>query len=215
MRKCKSVVLALGLVLVLSAAGCTPLGRTRSQSARFYGLTPTTAPEKAGITALRDSRLGIGPVTVPSYLRRPQIVTRATANELKAEEFARWAEPLKDNITRVMGENLSRLTGSEQIFHFPWQRSAGVEYEIILEILCFDGPLEGPVTLSAYWAVWDADGGTILPRRKMTATESFQKTGGYEEMAAAMSRALGSLSREIFDALQRRAGNTSRQGTKK
>jgi hypothetical protein len=42
-------------------------------------------------------------VTVPDVVDRPQFVTRAGLNQVTINEFARWGEPLKGEIARVIG----------------------------------------------------------------------------------------------------------------
>jgi len=53
-----------------------------------------------------EPRPGVGPVTLPPYLDRSQIVMSDRANELNLAEFDQWAESLQTNFTRVLGENL-------------------------------------------------------------------------------------------------------------
>jgi uncharacterized lipoprotein YmbA len=53
--------------------------------------------------------IGIGPVTLPKYLDRPQIVTFTSPYALNVVEFDRWAEPLESTFVRVLAENLALL----------------------------------------------------------------------------------------------------------
>ena len=63
----------------------------------------------------RASTIGVFPVAMPDYLDRPQVVTRVSENEIKLDEFNRWAEPLKENFYTVLVENLSTLLSNEKI----------------------------------------------------------------------------------------------------
>ena len=59
------------------AAGCGSLLDPRPDETRFYVLDPTAAPEPAEETlASEGASIGLGPVRIPDYLRRPEIVTR-------------------------------------------------------------------------------------------------------------------------------------------
>ena len=65
---------------------------------------------------------GIGPIKIPEYLNQPKIVTRKGPNELTLAEFDRWAERLKDNLTRVLAKNLSNLLCTKDDRSLPMAR---------------------------------------------------------------------------------------------
>jgi len=83
-----------GFSLFLTAvilAGCAS-----SQPSRFYQLNPMpnqTTPV-SHLSASHNIVLAIGPLRIPDYLDRPQIVTRSGKNELKLSEFGLWAGSL-------------------------------------------------------------------------------------------------------------------------
>ena len=83
-------------LMLLTLAGCET-----SEQARLYTLSglPFTAAS-ASIQPASTSALaiGIGPVTLPFYLDRPQIVRRTSPNRLEIAEFDRWAEPLSNTV---------------------------------------------------------------------------------------------------------------------
>ena len=70
---------------------------------------PVHVRDDPGTAAAQGPVIGVGPITVPKYLDRPQIVTRSGRNQLALGEFDRWAEPLQDNVLRVLAENLAFL----------------------------------------------------------------------------------------------------------
>ncbi|CAB5099881.1 hypothetical protein D3OALGA1CA_1355 [Olavius algarvensis associated proteobacterium Delta 3] len=187
------------VALLLMGTGCS-LGSVQSPSTRLFTLGATVEPQEVTST-LRDEVIGIGPVSLAAYLDRPQIVTRVSPHELKAAELSQWAEPLKNNIARVIRENVSVLTGSEQVFLFPWRRSLRVDYQAAVEVLQFDAAPDGLVTLVAQWAVYGENGKELHINRR-TTEESRVSGTGYDAIAKAMSRALGDLSREIVAGIQ-------------
>ena len=63
--------------------------------------------------------VGIGPVTLPQYLDRPQIVERTGPNSLKIAEFDRWAEPLNNTVPRILVQNISQLLQSDRVYALP------------------------------------------------------------------------------------------------
>src|SRR5262249_21539005 len=87
-----------------------------SAPTRFYVLAPVDGVTVAGD---RPLAVGIGPVSLAGYLDRPQIVTRPAADKIDLGEFDQWGEPLRDGITRVLAEDLSRQLPGAKISTFP------------------------------------------------------------------------------------------------
>jgi len=145
--------------------------------------------------------LGIGPINIPDYLDQPSIVTRGDPNEIALAEFDRWAERLKDNLSRVLAKNLSTQLCTKTIAFFPWRGVIPVDYRIEMEVLRLDGSLGGNVSLETWWMVLSGDGKRMLLAKKSSFNEA---VGGqdYKSLVSAQSRALGHLSREIAEAIQ-------------
>jgi len=124
-----------GLLLTLNG-GCAS-----SQSSKFYmleSMSRTTAAE--GSTPLRQNiSVGLGPVTIPDYLDRPQIVTRTNQHSVLLAEFDRWAEPLSGNISRTLAENLSSLLQTDTVVLYPWPGSVDIAYQVLVDVFRFDG----------------------------------------------------------------------------
>src|SRR3954471_156925 len=90
----------------LSFAGC--LTEPRPDPSRFFALTslPRTGPRTNEDSSLANAPfLGIGPIKIPGYLDREQLVTRISQNRFAIAENDRWAEPLEENFARVLSEN--------------------------------------------------------------------------------------------------------------
>ena len=96
----------MALVVCLSACA------GKSASSKFYVLSPLP---QSKLSAAEGTTIGVFPVAMPDYLDRPQIVTRVSENEIKLDEFSRWAEPLKENFYSVLVENLSTLLNTAKI----------------------------------------------------------------------------------------------------
>src|SRR5437016_13128921 len=95
------VVLLVALaVSILTVSGCST-----GPSARLYVLTSLPRAESvAPTTGGRAISIGIGPVELPQYVNRSQIVTGQQSSELQSAVSAQWAEPLQDGFTRVLAE---------------------------------------------------------------------------------------------------------------
>ena len=186
----------LGLAATLAwLGGC--FGGT-SVSPTYYTLTPVEAP--APTPALADLALGVGPVTLPAYLDRPQLVTRTGQDALDLAEFDRWAEPLKVGIPRVLGDNLAALLGTNRVSVFPWGKAQTARYQVVVDVTRFEGKAGGTVVLGARWRILGSDGAELLVKQA-TITEAAGAAGS-AALVAAMNRALGALSRDLAAALR-------------
>ena len=198
-------LLILGAFLVI-LGGCA-----HTDPARFYILHSLSSSEtdKQVVATLHDVPIMIGPIELQEYLDRPQIVTRVSSNELKISEFDQWAESLKNNISRVLAENISILLSTEDVFVYPLKRSERIEYQVVMEVIRFDGTLGGHVVLDTHWAILTGDEGKMLFMKKSSYS---RPTGGedYQALVAAKSQTLADFSRDIAQAI-----NSITQGTTK
>ncbi len=183
------------LMLCAGLAACGP-----KEPTNLYMLSALAQPVSNEKPATRPI-FGVGPVTAPAYLDRPQIVTRSSPNKLAVGEFDRWAEPFEALLARVLSENLSVLLNSDAVFTLPRRRLSEVDVQVELEIFRFDADPDGTVHLAGRWAVYTNGGKSLEAARKSSIRERIQGSG-YEAVAIAMSRALETLSREIVQVLQ-------------
>jgi len=185
-------------VALLVLSGC--LGST--PPTQFYLVPSLSGPDTASPAAAgrRDLTLGVGPVAVPPYLDRPQIVTRTSRAKLVLADLDQWAAPLPDTIARVLAENLSLLIPTERVVLHPWPRTLDPDYQVTVEVLQFDRGPGGEVVLAARWSLLDRDGKELVLR---TARLS-QAAGGtdYEATVTAMGRTLDALARDMAATLQ-------------
>ena len=176
------------LVTLLVAVGCS-----RSSLANYYLLTPRTPSEAAKKSELS---LGVGPILLPEYVDRDNIVTTAGAQQVELAESHLWAEPLDRNVERVIAESLSRLLGTDTVYIYPWA-SGTVDVQVGVRVTRLTGRLGGDVFLDAYWSIKRGDE-PILTRR---ASLSRPAGEDYASFAAALSDMLGELCRQIAEAI--------------
>jgi len=183
--------LVVAAIAVVGTAGC--IGGRASPSTQHYVLSPVIEAPSGGPASPAAIRVvGVGPVSLPAYLDRPQVVMRPAPDRLDIREFAQWAEPLRDAVTRVVAVNLARLLPDSRVVTFPWRSTEEIRYQIILDIGQMDGPGGGSVALDARWRVLDRSGTEVAAR-----VSRVSEPAGAGTTAAAMSRALGALSHEI------------------
>jgi uncharacterized lipoprotein YmbA len=190
----------LCLLFALVCAGCAS-----SVPCRFYQLSSLKAEGVASNESSHEKRItvAIGPLRIPDYLDRPQIVTRSAANELRLAEFDRWAGSLEKDTDRVLVEDISALLPADRFLVIPWvsaSESAGSSlYRIEINIIRFEGTLGGSVSLKAQWAIFHREKGLLL-RRESIISEQVHGAS-YGALVTALSDALTSLSREIAHAI--------------
>jgi uncharacterized lipoprotein YmbA len=155
---------------ILTACACLLAigGCVSTQPSRFYLLTPLPRLEATPQVppGARGPAIGVGPVILPKYLDRPQIVTHASSYEVSVAEFERWAEPLEVNFARVFAENLASLIPTDRLAMYPWPRSTPIDYQVTLEVVEFLGRLGGESALIARWTLSRGEGQEVLASRK-------------------------------------------------
>jgi uncharacterized lipoprotein YmbA len=146
--------------------------------------------------AMRYVTIGIGSIEIPDYLDRSQMVTRSSRNELKVDEFNRWAGSLKENISLVLAENLSLLLSTDRVFAHPRVPDDAVNYWVHVEIIHLDAVPGNMVTMKAHWTILGDHGKKECITRTSECTEKI-RGDSYDMMAETMGRTFEKLSREI------------------
>lgn len=190
-------------IAIAAVAGCSLT--SGSDPARFYVLAPLDDAQSMGTPggSTRQGLIGVGPVQLPDYLNRPQMVTRVGPNQLEILEHDRWAEPLANGFARTLAHDLSVLLGTEDMLVAPWHPTHAPEYAAEVDVLRFERDATGAVTLACRWALVATETGERVAGREMTLTEA-AATPDVAGSVAAMSRVTGSLSREIARAVPAR-----------
>jgi uncharacterized lipoprotein YmbA len=185
------------LTLIAAASVFAVLvGACASPTSRFYTLSAGAAP------AATPSNLSVavGPVSVPAVVDRPQIVVTIGPNQVRPEEFNRWASPLQNSIARVVAENLVALLGTPRVILFSQALGVDIDYRVAIEVQRFESVPGEAATLDAVWSVIRTKDGKLQTGR--TTVREVTSDKSYDAVAAAHSRALERLSREIADAVR-------------
>ena len=197
-------------VIAASVSGSSYMAKAilapQKDISKFYLLTPTADPATsptvaASAQSTRDPfTLGLGPIKLPPYLDRPEIVTRAAPNRLELSKEDRWGESLQNGFTRSMERDLAAQSGAS-IIVFPWYNTVHVDMQVQIEVYRFETDAQGTATLSAKWRILDATGKNILYTVEAHLTQP-SKPGDNTDAAAALSRDVGDLSNQIANMLQ-------------
>jgi len=195
------VTIALSL-MGLSLTGCSSFfpKPTPNSSKIFVLFSPFQAAERQDSDHSGQISLGVGPVRLPGYLDRREIVTRVAQNRFDLSENDRWAEPLDENFTHVLAQNLSILLGSDRIIAYPWPLDKRLRYRVEIEVFRFEVNSAGEAQLSARWSVIDQTGKSAsnLKESLLARPAKEKSTDG---SVAALSETVADLSREIAQAV--------------
>jgi uncharacterized lipoprotein YmbA len=180
------------LIAALLLAGCGS-----SPKSRFYTLGSSEPPAKIGAPAYIVT---VGPVTVPDSVDRPQMVLRLSTTEVTLAEQARWAEPLKSSIPRVIAANLAHDLDSARVAVYGKGVWEDADYRVMVDIERFDATPGDAIVIEASWKV-----------RRTKHTEGWTGRSVLREsapgrdvdaMVGAYTRALASLSADIAQVIR-------------
>lgn len=192
MSKARPSVFAV-VLLVLTGCGSSP-------NVHFYTLSSSAAPAGGEATpAGAIPSVGLGPITLPDVVDRPQFVLRTGGNKVVIAEEHRWAEPLKSEIPRVIAENLSRILGVKQVWSYPQGAAETADIRVLVNVQRFDSTPDEAATIDVSWTVQRKPGEPV-PGRSLVKEAA--NGSGYDALAAAHNRALASVSRDIAAAIR-------------
>ncbi len=182
----------LPLLLASLLAACGGAGDN------YYRLS-ATAPASRGASASGLS-VAIGPVTLPSYIDRAEIVFAIGPNEFQIPSNALWIGSLQENIARTVASDLGHVLGSSNV-------RAGSEpgfkprYRVALDFRQFHGISGQEAILELSWRIKDGASGASLSRHSASFREPIIGDG-YEPLVAAESRLLGQAAAAIAASLR-------------
>lgn len=192
----KSVLCCAILVLFVSVlSGCLSL--SNSPEPRFYTLK---AMDKGQVSEKLDIDPGVivavGPIDIPDYQDRPQIVTMNKEGMLKFAQLDRWGEPLDSAISRLITGNLTAMLPSANFYVYPCNFAIPVNYQVVVDVIQLDSRLDEDMLLVAQWSVINVKNRKMLLTKRSEFRHSVNPHN-YSGLAAALSAFCDSLSKEI------------------
>lgn len=187
------------LAALVTAATLLAVGCASSPPVDYYQLQ---ALETRSAAPLPDAQvIAVGPVTLPEYLARSQMVTRGKGTQLTVDDFNRWAEPLDKAVPRVLVLNMTELVPGVVTVRFT-DRVVTPSQRLFATISRFDADDQGSAVLIAQWGINSADGAPLLPPRTSRYEAQAVPAASPEAEAAALSRLLEDFSRDLAAAVQ-------------
>ena len=144
------------LLLLLAACGTTPPSQHYLLSADASGVPGNSGPA-----------IGVGPVRIPDYLKRKNIVINQGRHQLSLAEYDRWAEPLDAGIERVVSVNLAKLMNTQKLQRFPWRRDSPPDYGVSIHLISLSVS-DGEAHLNSEWTLTDVSNGATLDQQIAT-----------------------------------------------
>jgi uncharacterized lipoprotein YmbA len=179
------------ILLALLLAGC---GGGQQQYFRLSAIGPAT---------VRDGGLGVGvgPVTLPAYVDRAELVFQSGDNEFQVPANAHWTGSLQGNVTQTLAEDLGRRLGSGNVAPSPWPANTPMRFQVIVNIGQFHAISGSGAILDVSWQVADPATHAVLRRRNAHLEEKVDGDG-YAAVVAAESRLLDQLAAQIATSLR-------------
>jgi uncharacterized lipoprotein YmbA len=146
-------VWAVLLAALLAGCGTSPPNN-------FYLLSPRDFPAPTG----SSPTVGVGPIDVPEYQNRKQMVVKRDGNTLEVAHLNQWAEPLDAGVQRVLMLNLAGLLDTQDVSSFPWHPQRAPEYGVRVNVLQLEAG-EQQALLTAEWQVFRPASGEQVQRR--------------------------------------------------
>ena len=189
---------ALPCLFVVLSAGCALLHPGPDRS-RYFTLTASSNADAGESKPRRDLAIGLGPITLPDYLDRPEVVFRVGANELHPWAFDVWAVPLADQFKSTLARDLAVLIDGCEVTTYPWYPRT-FDATVRIDVLRFDVDGDRAARLVVRWAVRDGEGSRDGPVRESTFSAPLAGNDARDAVAA-LSAVLGDFSREIVSAV--------------
>ena len=185
------------LILALLVNGCT----NSTNPIQFYRLTAdvdvthTAHANKVN----QEPVIGLGPIRIPDYLNRPQIMVAVTPHQYLLSEDHRWAEHLDQNISLALYQVLPSQLNTDRLVRYPWAQRQVIDYQVGMDIVEFNVDAAGQARLIVQWFI-KYKNNTILDKRS-----EYQFPGSstdYAVMVKAQSQCLTGLGLEISQTLR-------------
>ncbi|MEO6786697.1 MAG: PqiC family protein [Chthoniobacteraceae bacterium] len=140
--------------------------------------------------------IGVGPVNLPDYIDRSELVFQSDRNRFEVPYNQRWAGSLRETATRVLGTDLARRLGTGNLRLYPWDPGTPMRYQVRVEVRQFHAMSGGDAILQCAWVVEDTSRGKVVVRQDGNFTEPV-RGDGYTAVVAAESRLLAQLADAI------------------
>jgi uncharacterized lipoprotein YmbA len=203
MRKIKYLLLLFPAIL----GGCMFLPVT--DSTRFYIMGVRSEPELDKQNC--PISIGLGKISIPYYLDKPQMVMLISNNEINQDEFNRWGEPVDECIVRILCNTINQNCSNVKMIIYPFDKYIPIDYKIRIKIHdLLPNEIKKAVILSSSWSVTDKDHNVIIKNDSQIfisydkddqCDQDDKKTNKYIDVVFGIENAIKKLASEISEAI--------------
>lgn len=138
----------LMLIFLLLCSSCIQIGGDKP--ATHHYLLKSMDSKNANISS-KNLNIELKIIDFPGYLDQKNIITFNQDNSVNIASSARWAEPLQDNLIRIMRKNLYILLPEAIISVNPWEQTPPGATQVKLLINNFTGKFGKEVDIDINW----------------------------------------------------------------
>lgn len=151
-------------------------------------------PQQEHVQAATPINIAIDSVTVPNLGDRPQFMLRVDATQGRINEFARWAEPLKSQITHVLATDLAQSVPGALVSGNTQSAGDAPTYYVSVDVQSLES------APSDTWTMRPPKPGAAMSGRSIVRGPA--SGPGYDALVNAHSRALANVSGDIAGAIR-------------
>jgi hypothetical protein len=189
MNRTKLAVLACCVGLGLAGCASAPVS--------YYRLDTDGGAGAASVVA--SPRVQVGPVAVPPWLDRQQIVLDDGSGRLQVLDQSRWAAPLPNMIAAALARSVGRSFGGATIDAWPSASPLAADWRVVVEIHALQAQPGKGLHLDAAWRI-EHDGKVAATGRRVA---DFPAAQGMDGLIAAHDAALDQLGADVAAGLRR------------
>ena len=164
---------------------------------QYYRLDASAAASTGGSSGLS---VAVGPVSLPSYIDRAEVVFASGPNEFQVPSDALWLGSLQENISRALAADLGRILPSRNV-RAGLERGFSPRYRVALEIRQFHGISGREAILDLSWKIESGSSGQTISRHSGVFHQPIPGDG-YAALVEAESRLLEQCARAIAASLR-------------
>jgi len=142
------LLLTSALLMVL-LNGCT------SPKTTYYTLNADPIP--LALAGAKNTRVMVGPVSLPELIDQPQMVVLDGDNQVQVYEYNRWAGSLKSDVGRVIAANLARDLGTSNVWSFTQSTQTNFDYQILVDVQNLQSKPDDSVLVDVLWTIKPAN----------------------------------------------------------
>jgi uncharacterized protein len=189
------------LMVSMLMLGCS------SPKTSYYKLNAEPIPVMP--SASNQARIMVGPISVPTRMDRPQIVTQVAGSEVEVYEYHRWAGSLKGDVGRVISSSLARNLGAPNVWNFAQSTQSQYDYQVLIDVQSLESTQGGDVVADVLWTIKPSITGAKNPSHaagaKCVPQESMGRSlvrepvsgSGFDALLNAQSRAFSKVGDDI------------------